>query len=240
MLSLNRARHLSLTVLILGMCPIAGCGAGAGDHGDQGDVEVEGAEIGSAESALTTPTSCAEVKAEDENAPDGEYMLELALGPAEIYCDDMAGTPKEYLTLQNTSSSANFSQYTTGGYVGGTSIRTHYTKVRVDLETLRVDISDTTFSTSTGNIGGETWMSYGVARNCDWTESGVANIDLTGTPFAVMPGSFSQVGWYPVGSATYSSDDQIVSLTGGGQCGMTSPTDGTTGFALPLYFQETL
>jgi hypothetical protein len=195
---------------------------------------------GTAASALLAPASCAEVRAEDPNAPDGDYTLWVGERTAEIYCHDMAGTPREFVTLANTGPAVNFSQYTTGGYVSGTSIKTQYEKVRIDPETMLVDVSDETFSTSTGNIGGQTSMSYGVAESCSGPPTGLANIDLTGTPFAVAPDSFTQTGWYPAGDAVYSSDDQVVDLTGGGACGWTSPAGGRSGFVLQLeYVEET-
>jgi hypothetical protein len=49
----------------------------------------------------------------------------------------------------------------------------------------------------------------------------VGNIDLTGTPFAVVTGQFVQGGTDNSGSATYSSGNRVVALTGGGYCGWT-------------------
>jgi hypothetical protein len=135
----------------------------------------------------------------------------------------MASSPAEYLPLQNVSSSANFSQYTAGGAVSGTNVRSSYTKIRIDPATLLVDISDQTFATSSGQLlhGSETVtsMPFGVAMSCDASPSGVANIDLTGTPFAVAADEFLVGGSGSSGSAVYSTDQRVVNLTGGGYCG---------------------
>ncbi len=69
----------------------------------------------------------------------------------------MAGTPREYLTLMNTGGDFNFSQYTAGGATPGypsprESVRTNYYKIRIDPETLLVDIGDGTFSITTGTL----------------------------------------------------------------------------------------
>jgi hypothetical protein len=147
------------------------------------------------------------------------------------YCRNMATSPAEYLPLQNVSSSANFSQYTAGGAVSGTNVRTSYTKIRIDPSSLLVDISDQTFSTSTGELihGGEsvTSMPYGVGMSCDASPSGIGNIDLTGTPFAVAADEFEVGGAGSSGSATYSSDNRVVNLSGGGYCGWICATPST-------------
>ena len=70
-----------------------------------------------------------------------------------------------------------------------------------------------------------TSMPYGVAMSCvsQGNASGVGNIDLTGTPFKVAS-SFSLGGSQPAGTATLSSGNQVVSLTGGGFCGWNAET----------------
>ena len=48
------------------------------------------------------------------------------------------------------------------------------------------------------------------------------NIDLRGTPFRVMADQFTLWGNYPSGATAYSSNNQVVDLTGGSTCGWNS------------------
>jgi hypothetical protein len=73
-----------------------------------------------------------------------------------------------------------------------------------------------------------------VAGGCAGTgrANGVANIDLTGTPFEVA-GVFASEGYYPAGTLngaplpanflTFMASGKILNLTGGGYCGATGP-----------------
>ena len=142
-----------------------------------------------------------------------------------VYCANMAGTPAEYLTLVNTGGSSNYSQYTAGGSSPGTNVRTNYTRIRFDLSTLKANIADQTFATSTGSLSHSgnttvTSMPYGVAMACiaPRNAAGSANIDLTGTPLAVVS-TFAAGGSAPAGSSTPSANNQVVNITGGGFCG---------------------
>lgn len=177
------------------------------------------------------PVTCAEVLAKDPAATDGEYTLYIDRDPAKpwtAYCADMAGTPSEYLTLVSTGGDRNFSQYTAGGGSPGTSVRTSFTRVRIDPADMTIVIVDQTFSSSSGSLthgsGAVTSMPFGVAMSCDGSASGVGNIDLTGTPFVVLTG-FCQGGFQPQGSSELSQNDQVVNLTGGGSCGWTGPAN---------------
>src|SRR5262249_22986434 len=53
--------------------------------------------------------------------------------------------------------------------------------------------------------------------------SGQANIDLRDTPFSVAPSEFTQGGYNASGTSTYSANNQVVELTGGGYRGWTNP-----------------
>lgn len=173
--------------------------------------------------------TCQQIKVQDPSAKDGEYVLYIGNDPSKpwtAYCWDMERRPTEYLTLQKTGSGSNFAQYIAGGSSPGSTVTTVYTKIRIDPFTLRVDTADQTFSTSTGSLshGGQpvTAMTYGSGMSCNWAPGG-ANIDLTGTPFEVAPDQFVTKGWYPNGSNQYSSSNQVVDITGGGNCGWTGP-----------------
>ncbi|MCS7483500.1 GON domain-containing protein [Umezawaea endophytica] len=176
----------------------------------------------SARQALTIPPAdCAGIRAALPIAGDGNYLLNTGTHLVPVYCHDMAGTPREYVTL----GAANFSQYTAGGAAPGTSVRTTFTRVRLDPATLVVDINDLTFATSTGSLtqGGTVVVSmpYAVAMSCNSSASGVARVDLTGTAF-VLSDTFQVGGFNASGSATTSPDNRAADVTGGGYCGWTT------------------
>jgi GON domain-containing protein len=180
------------------------------------------------------PTRCLDIQIASPGAPDGTYLIFPSGQPFQVYCKGMAtSSPAEYLTLAQTGAGQNYSQYTAGGYSPGTSVVTSYTKVRLDPATLLVNIADQTFSSSTGSLYHTgvipvTSMPYGTAMSCDWTASGVANIDLRGTPFKVID-PFEVGGYGQSGTTNKTNSDQVVSLTGGGACGWnTSQSPGGT------------
>lgn len=192
------------------------------------------------------PRTCQEIKNATPSAPDGDYTLYLFGDPSrpwKAYCHTMASSPAEYLSLPEAGLLSNYSQYTAGGASGGTSVRTSYSRIRIDPITLRVNTNDRTFSTSIGLINhgslAVTSMPYGRAMSCDWGDSGRGQIDLRGTPFKVAPDYFTAEGWYPWGSAAYSFADQVVALRGGGYCGSFGPPNGNMldGATLPLFYE---
>ena len=173
------------------------------------------------------PESCAEVRALNPSAPDGDYLISPAGFQFQVYCFDMAGTPREYLTLVHTGSSSNFAQY----FADPTDyVVTHYTRIRLDPATLLIDISDQTFasSTLTGHVGNGpitvTSMPYGVAMACQGCglAGGGANVDVRGLPFKVA-NTWVLGGACASGTTTLSANDQVVDVTGGGYCGWNSP-----------------
>ncbi|WP_459723035.1 GON domain-containing protein [Actinophytocola sp. KF-1] len=168
------------------------------------------------------PSSCAEIRAALPVAGDGNYVLVTESRILPVYCHDMAGTPREYVTLN----AQNFSQYTAGGASPGSDVRTTFSKVRIDPATLTVDIADLTFATSTGQLrhGGDTVtaMPYGVAMACTGGPSGVGRVDLTGTAF-VLADTFVIGGNGPSGEAVERADGRAADLTGGGFCGWINP-----------------
>jgi len=221
-------RSSSLGAVFMGLAALSttGCGdaSGVGTSG-------EAATPRTARQALTgRPASCQELKTAQPAAADGQYVLYVngdATKPWTAYCHDMAGTPKEYLSLPSTGPSLNFSQYTAGynnGW-GATNVRTLFSKVRVDPATLRVTTGDQTFSSSSGLLwhgDAVTSMSYAAAMNCDFGSPGLGNVDLRGTSFAVAPNQFVAVGHYASGGANYSANDQVVDLWNYGECGWMS------------------
>lgn len=198
--------------------------------------------------ATSCYTSCAEIATARPDAQDGAYTLRRGSQLLEVYCHDMDGVPTEYVDL-DTSGDRNFSQYTAGGASGGASVRTVYDKVRLDPVTLRVNVDDRTFASSSGIVyhgnvweNAVTWMPFGSAMSClgGWDSSGLGNVDLTGTPYYV-DSAFYPNGFLAAGSSTFSEDLQTVDITGGGYCGWNSsaiaaPFFDAGGYSLQLGF----
>ncbi|MGH3796620.1 MAG: GON domain-containing protein [Pseudonocardiaceae bacterium] len=185
--------------------------------------------------------SCAAIKAVNPSAVDGNYTLAIGTAQVPVYCSNMGGNPWEYLPLQKTGEGQNFSQYTAGGASPGTSVVTHYTKLRFDPHPVsfnplifRVNIADQKFATSTGQLchsasgacpAGSlvTAMPYAVAMDClgSGSPGGKGNLDLSGLPFDVV-NTFAVQSFGGTGSATY-VNPQVVNLAAGGYCGWIAP-----------------
>jgi len=137
-----------------------------------------------------------------------------------------------YLNLTKTAATENFSQYTAGGSSAGTNVKTNYTKIRFDPLTLRVDTNDKRYASSVGSLMHSgtvnvTSMPYATAMGCQTgMANGLANIDLTGTSFALATASLAVAGSMQVGATTPTPDGQArtFNLTGGGNCGWNAPT----------------
>ncbi|WNG62104.1 hypothetical protein F0U59_50920 [Archangium gephyra] len=150
-----------------------------------------------------------------------DYTLYLGLDPAKPFTAYCHGSGNTYLTL-STAAGSNFSQYL---QVEGTSVTTAWSKVRLDPASLKVDLNDTRFATSTGGIPSwdKYYAAYGEAGDCvaRGSSTGRANVDLRGTPFVVVS-EWATTGYEAVGGFTRSSNDQVVNVTGGGHCGVTA------------------
>jgi hypothetical protein len=208
------------------------------------DIEVNSIELNS----FTTPASCEEVLSEDPTATDGDYILYLGGDetlPWLAYCHDMQGTPLEYLIL---NADTNYSMY---NGLGSRYTQTYYALVRIDPETLLIDVSDQTFTdtpVATAFHGAKevTSMPYGSAMNCNGpvNKLGEAKIDLTGTAFRVASEAEFRVGGYkPGGSTTSSAGGKVYDLLGGGSCGWNAtgaynPFNQSGGFDLQLDYDD--
>lgn len=179
-------------------------------------------------------TSCADMRAQVPAAGDDDYTLYVGgdeAKPFVAWCQDMAGTPLDYLKLENVQGSSNFAQYTAGGASSGTDVRTYYFYLRFNPETLTVDTSDQTFAMSDGSLnhsGAEpvTSMPYGVAMACGGGVKGLANIDLRGTRFAIAD-SFQFRGTASFGVMVADAEMQTIDIEGGGFCGWMAPASNT-------------
>lgn len=162
-------------------------------------------------SAQSLPESCTAHRAADPSAPDGTYTIYPLIngGPGRaafaVYCHDMTGTPKEYLTLQNTggptqfpfapvhampasffAGSYNFSSLEANGSLS--CVVTTWQKVRLLPGTLQVQTDDFTFSETVSLCGGGfAPIVYGTAAGCQGAAvTAYANVNLEGTPFRVQ------------------------------------------------------
>jgi hypothetical protein len=178
------------------------------------------------------PQSCADIKQQDPAATDGTYTV-YHQGRLDyawlVYCKDMATTPLEYLTLQQTGPGQNTS-YIQGSdaYPFGDAY-TAFQRLRIDPKTLAVKVNDFTFATFYGSdVGGMTLWGYGSAANCTPNTKRFAetNVDLRGTRFR-PDGQFCIIGWGPTGASTVDpSSDQLYYLKGRGLCGGIYPRIG--------------
>ena len=177
------------------------------------------------------PATCQEIRDAQPTAGDGDYTLYVendASRPWSVYCHDMEGTPIAYLPLVEVGWPQNSSYYPCNGATYGTDVYTSFTRVRIDPVTFDVDGGDFTFSTSTGDchtFDDLTEVAWGYAGTCNASADGRAYLDLTGTPFIFEPAAFDLEGYRPSGTATYSPDSTVVTLTGGGYCGSMSSSD---------------
>lgn len=176
--------------------------------------------------SIQPPASCAEFKKYNPGAEDGEYTLywqHSAAQPILIYCHNMDSAPADYLTLVNVGSSANFSSVA----YPGLTIRTEFTRLRIDLQKLVIDRGDITFATTDDEAGAEV-QAYATAIGCQQRSSspviGQANIDLGGTPFVLDTAvQFTTQGPDASGDAVVSSDRRRADLSASGGCGWTWP-----------------
>ena len=183
---------------------------------------------GGYQSLELVPSTCAEIKAFGLGAVDGDYTLYYARDTAKpwtAYCYEMASDdPKEYLSLNQAGNANRFKRGTFGGSGTSQSNTTRkFQRIRVNPLTLKVDITDRTFSTGTALLDFATADSCS-DNCCGGNNPGEANIDLTGTPFFVDD-TFARSGYCSsLKSISYSNSDQVVVFTADGQCGFAGPS----------------
>jgi len=169
------------------------------------------------------PASCMEA-GNGNVLPDGDMKLYFQNNEQQAwtaYCHD----GNEYLTL--TDSIANYGELSEGGLAVGTSVRTEYQRIRIDAETLTVDISDQTYAKSTGHItvnGVEvTSMPLGIAMACGGPTSYASTmVDLHNTPFAIAT-TFAPAGTSDKAGSTTYNDEQTLEGWAEGECGFLAP-----------------
>ena len=191
-----------------------------------------GTSCGSSEPAEIIAASCEQLRSGDPMLKDGDYTLYVGsdrASPWKAYCVMSVMPALTYLPL-STENNRNFSQYTAGGSAPGTDVRTSYSRVLIDPTTFTINTGDQRFATSTGSLMQAmtqvSSMPYAVALGCARAPAnGVANVDLSGTKFALTPDSLEIGGYMPLGTATPIPDGkaQVFELLGGGSCGWYGP-----------------
>jgi hypothetical protein len=201
------------------------------------------------------PESCADVLAEAPGAADGAYTLYVRGDPTrpwQAWCVGMGDMPAEYLILPMVGPGYNFSEYVPGPSTPGTTVRTTYSRIRIDPRSFLVDVSDQTFSSSVGSLVHDgskavTSMPYAVAMDCVGALLGRANIDLRETPFMCPPEQFMMFGHLPERIVLPSSNYQVIDIRGSGECGYVGPNPGNNpdfpiddlgGFYLQLLYAQ--
>ncbi|HEV7768775.1 MAG TPA: GON domain-containing protein [Thermoanaerobaculia bacterium] len=180
---------------------------------------------------LGLPQLCLHISVNDPTAPSGLYTLYLNGDPNKpmpLYCK-LGNDPQAYLPLYYTGASdpgvawnqwpsPPGRQYNYSQQYYTHMLATIYTKVAINESTLRVDVNDTTFSTTYGPPeGGNSFVAYGTAAEClEWQQIGHSNIDLRGTAFAI---DTSKTSW---GATGYE-------INMNGCCPGTAQYDDTTG-----------
>lgn len=185
------------------------------------------------------PATCADIRARQPNAGDGEYTLFVGGDgrfPLTLYCHDMRANPREYLTLPNSSANYALIAYPEGALI------TRYQKVRLNPTSLVVEVADYTFSTTQEPLSGyvpiapDSLANYPILRSnyahalgCNrgavGAPPGAAAIDLSDTPLALadsvqFSASGTEVGAF---TADISPDRQRATLQVDGRCGLLAP-----------------
>lgn len=176
------------------------------------------------------PGSCQEIADNVPGAADGDFTLYInddATLRWKVYCHDMQGSPREYLSLE-TGDGANASMLAAAS---GATVATSYQRVRIHPDSFTVDIGDATFATSTGAATHDgkpvTAMPFGVAMSCGTAAS--MNMNLRGTAFRLeLP--FPFMGTSTTATTELSTDRKVLAMTVKGDCGWTAPTT----FAKPV------
>ncbi|MCP5099495.1 MAG: protein kinase, partial [Chloroflexi bacterium] len=187
-----------------------------------------------APTAVPLPGSCVDIAASSADATDDEYTLYIGRDETKsvtVYCHTMNSNPREFITLQVTGQQSNYASTSYPGH----DLLTHYTRVRINLQTLTIDTTDRTFATTSGTIpiySQTESTDFGTATGCNEGGSGSAlgqaNINLTGTAFSLSNDvAFVIEGQDLEGdNILVSAEGQIADLSASGRCGWVQAQDG--------------
>ncbi|XP_078594813.1 A disintegrin and metalloproteinase with thrombospondin motifs 9-like isoform X2 [Branchiostoma floridae x Branchiostoma japonicum] len=190
------------------------------------------------------PNSCSEVQKLERARYDGEFYLHVHGKILKVYCRDMeTSRPTEYITLasgdgrnyaeiyqkslfnpnqcphngsRNSSCLCHDKGHPDAGY-------TAYDKVRINLDTMQISVSDMQFSRT---VQGKA-VPFGNAGDCYSTArcpQGAFNIDLSGTGLGVSPDTqWHTQGRFITADINRSQDGSVVQGRCGGYCGTCFP-----------------
>ena len=180
------------------------------------------------------PQTCQNYKDMLAQGIDGTYWLYIDADinkPWQAYCHNMDLSPESYLTVIE-GVEYNFSEYRNGVDAGSPSVKTQYSKIKIDPLTLNISGGHQEFSQTVkvgdiqhGESGSVLSMPYGVAMGCraENTDDGMANIDLRGSSFKleapIVSGGF-MAAFNAVEDPNYPG--QVINFSGGGFCGWAS------------------
>lgn len=202
-------------------------------------------------------SSCGELKEQMSVMTDGEYSLYIQGTFLEVYCHRMRSQPVEYITLP-AGEKENYSEVYdkrlrqpdtcpgNGTRVNASSCGnclakpyrraglTSYSKIRINITSLRVIVSDLEFSST---VAGTRRVPFASAGDCYSTNNcpqGVFRVNLAGTKLKVSASSsWKSTGYTSTQHVAVSEDQQVVEGRCGGYCGHCTPDD-ATGLQLQL------
>jgi hypothetical protein len=237
----------------------------AGPQGPEGPAGATGASGAQGAQGDGPPATCQDLHARNPSLVDGTYSLYANYRFFDIYCANMATAPAEYITLTKTGTfpaSAPFgrapAEATSDGGTHVVFLNTYnffsleangplselvtmYSKVRVLLSTMEIDITDTTFSqTMSYNPASPIVpIQYATVEGCaggfpNAPPTSYGNIDLTGTPFTVndtfnifRDGYVNAAGFWTQATSIHNSSiavtGQSLQIGDGGACGGVTP-----------------
>jgi len=143
-----------------------------------------------------------------------------------------------YINLPNTTTNDNYSSYMIPASkpwgANDSNVYTRFSKIRFDPVGMLANTSDYTYAKSTGlcshfkDQGITTSFPLGTAFDSEGSGShtGKGNINLLGTPFDIND-TFKYQGTTAAGTSTFSNNNQVVDLTGGGNSGGICPVSCT-------------
>jgi hypothetical protein len=240
----------------------AGANGTNGAPGAVGPTGPQGTQGPAGQNAVGPPASCADLHAINPSLPDGTYSLYANYRFFDIYCANMAGAPAEYITLAKTGAfypnNDFFSRAPSGATTDGGDhvvfpdmfnfssddgnggfFVTMFSKVRLNLATMQIDINDSTFAQTRNYLSGVVTpggLPYGFAEGCQGgfpnaAPTAYANIDLTGTAFTVnnqqfdvhRDGYVNTDGFWTLATTVHDSSiavsGQSLQIGDGGACG---------------------